>query len=287
MASVELQPHRSSAVKRARGFVRYATRSMRRRLTSRKTPAGMAANALFGEGHVILVDYPPTARAEPRYGYGRPPHPRLSELLGRGDGEYEGVLEEFKGYSDDLFAIPIEGTDPGEPRWRNGYLFGLDGVSLYCFTRKYAPRRYMEIGSGNSTLFVDRARRDGEIDMEIISVDPYPRREIDAICDSVVREPIETTNLDIFDGLQSGCPPACWSAYTTFTSRTTIVPTTLIVTIPSSICSRAICWANHPGYARSFPAGTCHIIGGSGVSRAHWCLSRSARREAPTESSSG
>jgi Methyltransferase domain len=204
VASVELQPHRSSVVKRARGFVRYATRSMRRRLTSRKTPVGMAANALLGEGHVILVDYPPTARAEPRYGYGRPPHPRLSELLGQGDREYEGVLEEFKGYTDDLFAIPVEGTDPGEPRWRNGYLFGLDGVSLYCFTRKYSPRRYIEIGSGNSTLFVDRARRDGEIDMEIISVDPYPRREIDAICDSVVREPIETTNLDIFDGLKSG-----------------------------------------------------------------------------------
>jgi hypothetical protein len=204
VASAETQPDRGSVLKRARGLMRYATRSARRRLTTRRTPAGMAANALFGEGHVLLIDYPPTALEEPRYGYGRPPHPRLAELLGRGDGEYAGVLEEFKRYSDDLLAIRVEEADPGEPRWRNGYLFGLDGVSLYCFTRKYAPRRYMEIGSGNSTLFVDRARRDGGIEMEIISLDPYPRREIDAICDTVVREPIESTSLDMFDALQSG-----------------------------------------------------------------------------------
>jgi len=184
--------------------MRYARRSAGRWMVDRQSLAGRTASALFGGGHFILVDYPPSAHNEPRYGYGRPSHPRLSELLSRSDGEYRDVLDEFKIYTDDLLAIPLDKTVPSEPHWRNGLLFGLDGVSLYGFTRKRVPRRYIEVGSGNSTLFVDRARRDGKIDMEIVSVDPYPRREIDAICDRVVRQPLESVDLKIFDGLQGG-----------------------------------------------------------------------------------
>jgi len=40
--------------------------------------------------------------------------------------------------------------------------------------------------------------------MEIISIDPHPRREIDAICDRVLRQPFECADLDIFDGVQEG-----------------------------------------------------------------------------------
>jgi len=83
-------------------------------------------------------------------------------------------------------------------------LFGLDGVSLYCFTRKLTPRRYIEIGSGNSTLFVHRARRDGDISMEIVSIDPAPRREIDAISDTAIRQPLESIDLGVFSGLGEG-----------------------------------------------------------------------------------
>src|SRR5205807_7151101 len=82
--------------------------------------------------------------------------------------------------------------------------FGIDGVALYGFTRERSPRRYIEVGSGNSTLFVDRARRDGATNTEIISIDPDPRREIDSICDRVIRLPLESTNLRLFEGLQDG-----------------------------------------------------------------------------------
>lgn len=39
---------------------------------------------------------------------------------------------------------------------------------------------------------------------EIISIDPYPRREIDAICDRALRQPLECTNLEIFNEVQAG-----------------------------------------------------------------------------------
>jgi hypothetical protein len=162
------------------------------------------ASAISGGDHFIRLPHPPSAHDGPRYGYGRPPHPLLSELLGRHDSEYLNVLHGLEAYADELLTIPLDETTPNEPHWRNGFLFGLDGVSLYGFTRKHAPRRYLEIGSGNSTLFVDRARRDGDLEMELISIDPYPRRAIDSICERIVRSPLECADLTIFSTLREG-----------------------------------------------------------------------------------
>ena len=170
----------------------------------RRTLAAKAANTISGGGHFIRFSYPPSANDEPRYGYGRPPHARLSELLSRHDSQYLDVLRRFETYTAELLVISHQKTSSSEPHWHNGLLFGLDGVSLYAFTRDRAPHRYIEVGSGNSTLFVDRARRDGNIDMEIISIDPRPRREIDAMCDSVVRQPLESADLEVFGDLREG-----------------------------------------------------------------------------------
>jgi len=157
-----------------------------------------------GSRYVMAIEYAPTARPGPRWGHGRPSHRRLEEILERGDPGYEQVLEGFEAYREDLQAIPLRSEDPLLPHWQNPFMFGLDGVSLYCFTRERRPRRYLEVGSGNSTLFVHRARRDGELATEIVSIDPFPRREIDEVCDRVVREPLETVGLDIFSGVGAG-----------------------------------------------------------------------------------
>jgi hypothetical protein len=157
-----------------------------------------------GQSRYLRLGFPPSADESPRYGHGKPPHARLSALLGAGEADYRRVLSGFAAYTDELHAIPLAQVDPREPHWHNQFLFGIDAASLYCFTRERAPRRYMEIGSGNSTLFVDRARRDGGLATELVSVDPHPRREIDAICDRVVREPLELTDLGIFSELQAG-----------------------------------------------------------------------------------
>jgi Methyltransferase domain len=174
------------------------------RIWSRTMLASKAAAAISGGEHFISLMYPPSAQDAPRYGYGRPSHQRLSELLGRHDREYLEVLRGFESYVDELRAIPLRETSRSEPHWWNGLLFGLDGVSLYGFIRNRAPRRYVEVGSGNSTLFADRARRDGDVAMEIVSIDPCPCREIDAICDSIVRAPLERADLEIFRGLHDG-----------------------------------------------------------------------------------
>ena len=69
---------------------------------------------------------------------------------------------------------------------------------------EYNPVRYFEIGSGNSTKFARRAIKDHNLDTIITSIDPFPRAEVDIICDNIIRQPVENVNIDIFNSLKSG-----------------------------------------------------------------------------------
>lgn len=153
----------------------------------------------------LRLDHPPTADARPRYGYGRPAHRRVEAVLQEGIARYCDHVAGFSAYVDDLAAIPVAGQDGPEPCWVNPWLIGLDTVSLYCFARRRRPARYVEVGSGQSTKVIDRARRDGGLRLEITSIDPQPRTEVDGICDRPVRLPLETVDLDAcFGGLAAG-----------------------------------------------------------------------------------
>src|SRR4051812_44262943 len=152
----------------------------------------------------ITLDYPPTARNAPRYGYGQPPHPRLAALLAEHHPAYTAAIATIAGYADDLARIEVQAPDPREPSWVNGFLPGLDGAALYAFARDRAPRRYVEVGSGNSTKFVARGLRDGGATTHLTSIDPAPRAEIDELCDTVLPVPFESADLGVFDGLRAG-----------------------------------------------------------------------------------
>jgi hypothetical protein len=128
----------------------------------------------------------------------------LAELLARYDEPIAGELHKLMAWHEQLTAIPGEPVSPTEPHWNNGFLFGLDGASIYSFIRQRAPNRYVEIGSGNSTLFAARARRDGDLATHLTSIDPSPRREIDALCNTVIRSPIQDVPVDLFTSLEPG-----------------------------------------------------------------------------------
>jgi predicted O-methyltransferase YrrM len=152
----------------------------------------------------LVLDYPTSAENRPRYGYGRPTHPALGKLIGRGDDSYHAVLEEILGYAEPLSAIAAVGGVGGEPSWQNNFLPALDGAALYAFLRNRAPAHYVEIGSGNSTRFVARAKRDRGLSTEIVSIDPHPRAEVEALCDVTFRVSLESADLGVFDRVESG-----------------------------------------------------------------------------------
>jgi hypothetical protein len=151
----------------------------------------------------IFLDY--KVDAVPRFGYGKPPHPELSRILASNDGQYVTVLTQFLGLSEDLLRISLrEPEESPEPSWLHDWLDGLDTFALYGFVATRNPTLYLEVGSGYSTKVVRRAIRDHSLRTKIVSIDPHPRAEIDALCDDVVRQPLEKCDLKVFDSLTAG-----------------------------------------------------------------------------------
>ncbi|MGH9030845.1 MAG: class I SAM-dependent methyltransferase [Acidimicrobiia bacterium] len=149
----------------------------------------------------IGLSYPTSARNEPRYGYARRSHTQLEELLAKHVPTYRAALARIATYAADLAAIPARGP---AAHWDNPWITGLDAASLYAFLRDRRPARYIEVGSGHSTWFAARARVDGSLATDIISIDPSPRRDVVEVCDALMCTPLEDADLSIFDDLQAG-----------------------------------------------------------------------------------
>jgi hypothetical protein len=149
----------------------------------------------------ILVYHRPEA---PRWGWGRPRHSGLVERLQPLHDRFLAELELIPRYGAELAAIDRAQRDDTEPCWFNDLFTGICGASLYAYMRDRKPRHYLEVGSGHSTRFAARAKRDGGLDTEIISIDPAPRADIDAVCDRVVRSVLEDADPALFDELVPG-----------------------------------------------------------------------------------
>lgn len=173
-------------------------------LKTRGAVAGVRALGRATDSHYVNLDYPPTVENAPRYGHGRPSHPGLEALIVAQRESYAPIVRGLARHADALAEIELSAADPRQPSWVNGMISGLDGASFYAFMRDREPARYLEIGSGNSTKFVARAKADGGLATELTSIDPYPRAEIDELCDVVVRKPLEAVDLAVFEPLRAG-----------------------------------------------------------------------------------
>lgn len=151
---------------------------------------------------VVILEYP--IKSMSRYGHGKPPHEMLYRAIDRNRTEYRRNLQEFLKFTSEFLKIEKTGPDTCTPVWINGWIPGLDSIALYSFLSMKRPRRYLEVGSGNSTKFARRAVNDQKLDTVIWSIDPYPRADIDSICDKVIRTPLESADLLIFEELEAG-----------------------------------------------------------------------------------
>ena len=140
----------------------------------------------------------------PRFGHGRPPHPQLYEIVDRYRTDYGALLTSFLRHTSSIQQIPTcdANPHPKSPCWNNGFLPGLDIVALYSFLPHFKPRLYLEVGSGNSTKVAFKSIRDHDLATRIISIDPVPRVEMDELADEVIRQPLENTQLKVFQQLK-------------------------------------------------------------------------------------
>lgn len=130
---------------------------------------------------------------KPRYGHGKPAHTLLYEIINQNRKDYEENLKFFLNYTENIQAIKnitVE-NDENNPTWNNGFLPGLDIIGIYGIIAKYKPNKYIEIGSGNSTKVSRKAIQENNLNTEIISIDPFPRANIDHLANRVIREPFE------------------------------------------------------------------------------------------------
>lgn len=146
----------------------------------------------------VFIEYPITFR--PRWETG---HPHLTEIIAASASVQHGNLAGLAAFLAVVEAIEARTwPDLSAIDWHNHMIPVVDALSLmWAATR---ARTYMEVGSGNSTLFVRAALRHGGKTTRIVSIDPAPRAEVDAICDEVIRQPVENVDLSIFDRLEPG-----------------------------------------------------------------------------------
>ena len=152
----------------------------------------------------IILDY--EFRPIPRYGHGKPAHGQLYSIINDRRQVFADYLRQFAAFRQDLHRIPLdeEPADPESPFWNNGFIPGLDAISLHCLLCMERPRTFCEIGSGHSTRFARHAVRSRGLSTRLTSIDPHPRVEIDTLCDEVIRQPAEDIDPAYFDNLQAG-----------------------------------------------------------------------------------
>lgn len=151
----------------------------------------------------IFIDYP--VNNIPRYNKGNPHH-KLYDIINAKRDFYKNLLNEVLEFKDVFHGIEDSENEknPTKPGWNNGFLPGLDMVAIYTMLAHFKPKKYLEVGSGNSTKMVHLAKTNLNLTTAIISIDPKPRAEIDDLADEVIREPFETIAPDMCRSLNEG-----------------------------------------------------------------------------------
>jgi hypothetical protein len=143
---------------------------------------------------------------KPRYGHGLPAHEKLLEIIERQRGMYQFWLGKINQFAPQLQTIKklADEKDASQPGWNNNFLPGLDIMALYTIIAETKPRRYVEVGSGNSTKVAHKAVKDHGLSTKITSIDPYPRAEIDGLAHEIVRKPFEDVDTSWLAELEAG-----------------------------------------------------------------------------------
>jgi hypothetical protein len=187
------------------GFRRLITRfsAVQQRLRAWLRRRKQALPDSGGGGYPIYLDFP--IDSEPRYGWGKPPHPQIQAILEAGRARYAAQLERILACSKDLLSIPREPSADGlKPFWNNHSLPALDGAALYGLMLEARPSRYMEVGIGNSTRFARYAITRHSLPTRVTAIDPYADPIVHPLCDKIIETPLEKVGLELFEELEAG-----------------------------------------------------------------------------------
>jgi hypothetical protein len=141
----------------------------------------------------------------PRYGHGLPAHPELYKIIDAKYENYVKLIRKALSYKKNIWMIRDASVekDPSLPRWNNGYLPGLDIIGIYTMLARFKPKRYVEIGSGNSTRIAHKAFMEQGLSTEFITIDPKPGLEVDQLPNRILRQPFKNIDFDFASELNA------------------------------------------------------------------------------------
>ena len=123
----------------------------------------------------------------------------------------KALMYELAGFHDEIAALPRSATgDPHDFHFDNDRFSGLDAAVLYALVRHLKPRRFIEVGSGFSTLLTALALRRNEADgappSEFVAIEPYPLEFLDGLdgLTKLIVQPVQEVPLSLFDDLGEG-----------------------------------------------------------------------------------
>jgi len=115
--------------------------------------------------------------------------------------EVTELIRKFCSFKEFYKHIPLDPAQKPSPHWQQTWIPPFDAMSIYGFLAIHNPRYYVEVGSGNTTLFAAQAINDHRLRTKIISIDPFPRALIDKLCHQIYRMPFEDMDVKFFTSL--------------------------------------------------------------------------------------
>lgn len=138
---------------------------------------------------------------EPRWTDGG--NPFIRDIISRSQSKIDKNVSSLRDLLPLVQSLSEETAAPPKVNWKNSFIPALDAMSLMWAAGR-SKSTFIEIGSGNSTIFVKRSLEHHGLGTHLVSIDPYPRVEINSLCDEIIRKPLEKMDLSIFDQLQPG-----------------------------------------------------------------------------------
>jgi len=154
--------------------------------------------------HCIEIEDHYPYNLEKRYGKIKGAHSGIKSILEANTNSYIHMLKDISSYNHFFKEISYEKANAYDPFWNNGFFPFLDIATLFGVLGKLQPKTYFEIGSGNSTKVAHFAKKKLGLSTKICSLDPFPRAEIDQLCDDIIRKPLEECELDFIFELEAG-----------------------------------------------------------------------------------
>jgi hypothetical protein len=124
---------------------------------------------------------------------------RLMSLVEQSAPRFDRHLSNVSKLGQWLDTIPLEAKDDKTPFWNNAFIPCFDAIALALMLLETTPEIVLEIGSGNSTKFLRSAIDFFKMPSKIISIDPYPRAEIEQLCDRSIRKSLETATREVLE----------------------------------------------------------------------------------------